>query len=106
MKIENLEPGMTVYSVSRGKLGNTTMKTVRVYDIKVVEVDTERQRVRAHWNVEWNPARWYYGRSWSKWRKAPPMLIEGVFGSHRLATRAEIKAAKALPPKEPSGGES
>lgn len=90
MKIENLTPGQIVYSISRGKMGNTTVSEVRIHPVRVISVDLERQSVCASWNHN-QPATWHK-KTWSKWRSEPPVLV-GLMGK-RLATRAEIKAMK------------
>jgi len=92
MKIENLVPGQIVYEISKGKMGNTTVSTVRIYDVKIVSIDLENGVVIAKWNC--NPERKYYSRSWNKWRDSKPLTVNGAFGSVRLATREEIKTAK------------
>ena len=61
MKIENLVPGQIVYEISKGKMGNTTVSTVRIYDVKIVSIDLENGVVIAKWNC--NPERKYYSRS-------------------------------------------
>lgn len=95
MKIENMKPGMTVYDVHRHKMGNTTMSTVGVWPVKIVSVDMENRAVTASWN--WNAPRVYFEREATKWRERKPLLIKTAIGAHRLATRAEIAAKKALP---------
>ena len=95
MKIEKLKPGMTVYSVSRQKMGNTTLSTVCVWPVRVVSVDLENMTVEASWNS--NKPRSFSRAIWSKWREKPPLLIRTGLGAHRLATREEIVAAKVAP---------
>lgn len=93
MKFEKLQPGMTVYDVGRHKMGNTTMSTVAVWSVHVIEVDSERRRVTASWNS--NRPRVYYERDVTKWRANKPMLVRTMMGASRLATREERKAAQA-----------
>ena len=107
MKLEKLQPGMTVYDVGRTKMGNTTLSTVSVWGVHIVSVNTEKQTVVARWNG--NKESTYSPRTWSKWREKRPMLIRTGMGAHRLATREEIAAAKAssvVPPNvEVTGAE-
>lgn len=91
MKFEALKPGMRVYDVGRSRLGNTTLKTISVWPVHIESVDAATRTVTARWNC--NPARKFPEKSYSKWRKEAPMLVGGVV--KRLATRAEIAAAKA-----------
>lgn len=92
MKIENLEPGMIVYDVHSTKMGNTSLKSMGVWNVKIVSIDLERQSVECSWNG--NPPRSVYRKTWSKWRKEKPLLITSGMGRQRLATREEIKAHK------------
>lgn len=48
MKISQLEAGMSVWSVSRVNMGNTTLKTVVVHPVIIVEVHDNH--VIATWN--------------------------------------------------------
>lgn len=98
MKFEKLKPGMIVYDVGRTKMGNTTMTTVSVWTVRIIEVDTEHRRVLASWNG--NKAKHFYERETSKWREKEPMLIRSKIGYYRLATREEIKAAKEAAAKD------
>lgn len=91
MKIEKLTPGMTVYDAHTYKMGNTTMRTMGVWNVTIKEVDLQKRLVRASWNG--NPALWYNERTASKWRKERPMMMKSVCGTQRIATRAERKAA-------------
>ena len=94
MKFEKLQPGMTVYDVHRRRMGNTTRSTVGVWKIYVVSVDHETKRVTASWNG--NPAKTFFYGSVMKWREKEPLLIRSVSGSARLATREELKDARAV----------
>jgi len=69
------------------------MRTKSLYRIHIHEVDLAARQVKASWNN--NPQRTYGEYSVRKWRLKEPMMIKSHFGSERLATRAEIKAAKA-----------
>ena len=98
MKIEQLQPGQTVYNVMRRRMGNTTRYSMDVFAIKVIEVhplatSVMSPYVMASWNG--NRPRHYRKSEISKWKKDKPITITGAFGSTRLATREEIKAIKA-----------
>ena len=45
MKIEQLQPGMTVYNVQRRPMGNTTLKTTGVFSVYIKEVDMAAGKV-------------------------------------------------------------
>jgi len=92
MKFEKLQPGMTVYDVGRHKMGNTTLTTVAVWSVRVLEVDAEHRRVVASWNT--NTPRTFHERDVKKWREKAPLLVGTMLGGKRLATREEQKAAR------------
>lgn len=88
MKLEKLQPGMTVYDVGRHKMGNTTVSTVSVWSVLIVRVDAETRTVVASWNS--NKAQSYGEHTWSKWRVRRPLLVRCVLGNYRLALRGEV----------------
>lgn len=70
---------------SRVNMGNTTLKTVVVHPVVIVEVHDNH--VIATWNGN-APRR--FGESVVKgWKKEKPLLIREGFGQMRLATREE-----------------
>ncbi|EMB6274672.1 hypothetical protein VAE82_003952, partial [Salmonella enterica subsp. enterica serovar Typhimurium] len=48
MKISQLESGMQVWSVTRTKMGNTTISTVIVHPVVIIEIHDNH--VIARWN--------------------------------------------------------
>ena len=78
MKISQLESGMQVWSVTRTKMGNTTI--TKIHDNHVI----------ARWNG--NAPRRFGETAIRGWKKEKPLLVREPFGNARLATRAE-KAA-------------
>jgi len=92
MKLEKLKPGMIVYDVGKTKMGNTTMTSVAVWPVKIIDVDLERRRVTASWNG--NTPRVYPESTAKKWRGKEPVLVREAMGRRRLATREEIKAMR------------
>jgi len=91
MKITDLQPGQIVYDCHRTKLGNTTMSSMGIWEVRIVSVDLENNRVEASWNG--NRPQWRYESSWKKWRKVRPVLVGSLI--KRIATRAELKAMEA-----------
>ena len=87
MKIEKLKPGQTVYSVRRRKMGNTTIGTTVVYRTQIISIDPENRFVIA--SVNGNPPREYFPAQLSKLRKEKPVLIRGLLGNYRLATKKD-----------------
>ncbi len=92
MKFEKLQPEMTVYDVDTYTMGNTRMKSVGVWSVRVVSIDADSRSVMASWNS--NPAKRFYAHSVKKWREKRPVLVSVGFG-YRLQTREEAKAAKS-----------
>lgn len=92
MKFEAIKPGDVVYDVGTGNMGNTTLKTVRVWPVKVISIDDYKRTVLASWNS--NPPMLFHEKSYKKWRVNRPMLIPTLLGGNRLATRDEIKSAR------------
>ncbi len=93
MKIEQLQPGMTVYNVQRRPMGNTTLKTTGVFSVYIKEVDMAAGKVLASWNG--NTPQVFRRRAIGTWRKNKPVLVSSGMGSQRLATREELQAMKA-----------
>lgn len=93
MKIEKMEPGMTVWSVRKHNMGNTTIKTVSVYKVSIIEVNKEEKWFTYSWNG--NKEQKGGERSASQLKKNKPITIRGPMGNHRLATREEIKEMKS-----------
>lgn len=92
MKFEKIRPGMVLYDVRRPKMGNTTASTVSVYAVKVLEIDGRCANVI--WNG--NSASMMTASELERLHPTSPMLIKTWGGmGQRLATREEIKAAKA-----------
>lgn len=87
MKIEDLKPGMTVYSLSHNKMGNTEINTISVYPVKIIDVDLDSKTVVASWNG--NPPQKFFKLSIRSWRIKEPRLIKGPLGNYRLAKRGE-----------------
>lgn len=99
MKFEKLRPGTIAYTVTRQRMGNTTVKTMVTHSVRVVSVDEESRTVTASWNG--NEAHRYYETQIRKWKENKPIMITSPMGRKRLATREEVKAMKpATPPSQ------
>jgi hypothetical protein len=89
--ISNLTSGQVCFTVRRQKMGNTTLSTIAVHTVKVLEVHEDY--VLASWNG--NTPRRYHRAQVAKWKVKAPVLCSGSGGRRRLATRAEQAAMKA-----------
>lgn len=90
MVISKLKVGDTVWSITRHKLGSTNIPTVSVHPVQIVEVN--ETSVVASWNH--NKPKQFGLNSIKGWKKEKPVLIKGLFGSQRLATKAEVAELK------------
>src|SRR5687768_5238589 len=87
MKLEHCKPDMTVWEVTSQMMGNTTMRTLALYSLRIKEVDLEKRRVFASWNG--NEPRWYY--KITGWKKEKPYLVTTNSGyGKRRPTREEL----------------
>jgi hypothetical protein len=96
MKFEKIHPGTIAYTVTRQKMGNTTVKTIAIHSVRVVSTDYDSRIVMASWNG--NEVQRFSERQYSKWKASKPITITSPMGRKRLATREEIKALKAANP--------
>lgn len=96
MKLEDIKPPMTVYDVHSYTMGNTYLRSLGCWPVRILEVDQRLRIVVASWNG--NPKQSFYERQWKKWRVNKPVLVTVGSGRQRLQTREEKKAAKELKP--------
>ena len=92
-KLDKLVPNQVLWTVSRGRMGNTMITTVYVHEVRVIEVNTTEGYVVASWNS--NPARKFYEGEVSRWKVKEPVTVSGAFGSVRLARKDEKAAILA-----------
>ncbi len=92
IKFEKLKEGMTLWTVSKHKMGNTTINTVSIHAVKIISVDEHERSFVYSWNGN-SPQR---GREWQlkQFRAKEPILIRSCMGYARLATRQEIADMK------------
>ena len=94
MKFDELKPGMVVYDVHSERMGNTMLRSVGVWEVKILSVAPDC--VTYSWNYNREQRAYRGSRVISKWRKDRPVLIrDGLAGQMRLETRAEAKARKS-----------
>jgi hypothetical protein len=61
--------GDVLYDGGTYKMGNTKLREVGNWPVKIVEVDTVRGRVLASWNS--NTPKWFSERAVKAWRRTP-----------------------------------
>ena len=87
MKFEKIKEGERYYDVHSYRMGNTTLRSVGVWDVKIISIDAERRTAIVSWNGN-GPETWH---EWElkKLRTKRPELVEGFFGSKRIKPRAK-----------------
>lgn len=102
MKLEKIEPGMTLYDRHKYKMGNTAIRTIGEWTVKVLEL------VDGGAMVSWNGNRpQFYGRrqlealsTWSMYNRDVATFEKGMMGNVsrvRKLTKAEREARKEKP---------
>lgn len=109
MKFDKLEVGMELYDVHSYKMGNTTVRSLGVWRVRVKEIDAEKRRALCSWNG--NSPKWYWERDIAKLKATEPVLIRTPFGARRRPTREELaeikaKAKRATPTAETGKGDA
>lgn len=87
MKFDKIKAGDTLYDVHSYRMGNTTMRSIGVWDVYIVSINHAEGYAMAKWNG--NPAQRWDGRRLAKLRAKEPRLIRTSMGGHRLARRGE-----------------
>lgn len=89
MKFEKIEPGMVLYDVHSYTMGNTRIRSLGTWTVRVVSVDRERRLAVVSWNG--NPPQTWYERNLRKLKAVRPMLVRTSWGAYRRATKDEKK---------------
>ena len=87
MTISNLKPGDVLWDAHSYRMGNTSMRSVGVWPVRILEVDPDGKWVKVSWNENFPEKHYSLPRSW---KSKQPKLISMGFGRYRLATKAEI----------------
>jgi len=69
--LNRLREGQVLYTVTRQKVGNTTLTRAAVHPVRVVRVDLAARRVMASWNG--NPERAFSESQVAKWKVTKPV---------------------------------
>lgn len=93
MKFEKIQPGMVLYDVHSQKMGNTSLRTLGTWSVKVHEVDSVRRRALCSWNG--NRPEWWSELRLSKLKDKRPILIRTSSGTYRRPTKEELAQIKA-----------
>lgn len=103
IKFEKIKPGMCLYDRHKYKMGNTTLRSLGEWDVRIIEVDSAQRRALVSWNS--NSPEWYHERDltrlsdWSMYDKDVAVMATGLMGRVyrcRKLTKAE-RAARSKP---------
>lgn len=92
MKFDKLVPGMVLYDVHSYRMGNTTLRSLGTWTVRVKQIDAERRCALVSWNG--NQDQWYGESDFAKLKDKKPILIRTGMGGYRRPTREELKAMK------------
>lgn len=99
IKFEKIKPGMMLYDRHAHKMGNTTLRTIGEWSVRILEVDATTRTAKVSWNG--NPPETYRERAltrlydWSMHDKCAEVTC-GTFGRVSKVTK------KKRTPAEPS----
>ena len=91
MKISDLKPNMIVYDCHSYKMGNTNMKTLGIWPVKIIEVHKDHAIVS--WNGNYSTK--YDIKRIKALKKEKPYLVHTITGRCRRETREERKTRLA-----------
>jgi hypothetical protein len=100
MKFEKIQPGMVLYDRHKYRAGNTTMRLLGEWDVRIVSVDPVTRTAEAHWNG--NPATHWRERDlaklkdWSMYDDCAE-IVKGVLGP--ISVRKKRRAPASAPPE-------
>lgn len=58
MKFEKIKPGMVLYDRHKYKMGNTHMRSIGEWPVRIIEVNSENRKALVSWNG--NAPTWYW----------------------------------------------
>ena len=76
--INRLKPGQIVFSIESYKMGNTNIRCKGLWEVRIVEVNLERNFVIASWNG--NTPRKFLPQDIKKWRVNEPKPKKKIWG--------------------------
>jgi hypothetical protein len=92
VKFEKIEPGMVLYDVHTYKMGNTSVRSIGAWSVRILSVDRAKRSAQVSWNG--NQAQTYYAAKLEKLKDKRPVLVRTAYGAYRRPTREEAKALK------------
>lgn len=92
MKFEKVQPGMVLYDVHSYQMGNTTMRSMGCWAVRIISIDVEKRQALASWNG--NPPRLYFERDLKRLRAVKPEMERSITGAYSIKRRAKRSATK------------
>lgn len=89
MKFDKIKVGDILFDVHSYRMGNTSIRTVGVWPVRILELHPESQSATVSWNHNDDRPRRYFRRDLEKLRAKEPELVEGFFGSMQLARKVK-----------------
>lgn len=86
-RLEKIKPGDVLYDVHSYRMGNTTLRSLGLWKVQVIEV--HETYALCSWNGN-TPTKFYHCQL-SKLKTKKPILVSDAFGRQRRATKEEIK---------------
>ena len=84
--INKIKAGDVLWHTRKRRMGNTTIRTVDLFKVVVIEVDAEKKRAL----ISWNGNHGYWTSNIKNLRvNKPQMITYGLLGQQRLALRGE-----------------
>lgn len=92
MTFEKLKVGDVYYDVHSYRMGNTTIRSMGVWTVKVLSLNPASETAVVSWNG--NRSETYYRNDWKKLRVKQPEMETNAFGAQRLKPRAPKKGKR------------
>jgi hypothetical protein len=87
MKFEKIQPEQVLYDVHSYRMGNTTLRSVGVWPVRILSVDASKRTAIVSWNG--NPPALMFEHDLRKLRESEPEVEYGAMGICRLKPRAK-----------------
>jgi hypothetical protein len=75
IKYEKLQPGMTLFDVHSYRMGNTTMRELGSWTVKIIELHPEIRAATVSWNGN-APRKWHHAELKRLYLKEPPRYLK------------------------------
>ncbi len=93
MKFEKIKVGDVLFDVHSYRMGNTAIRSVGVWPVRILELHPESRSATVSWNGNDHQPQRYFQRELGRLRAKEPELVNGFFGSKQLPRR-KTKASK------------